>query len=71
MRNSHQVSDPLLTYTYPRTLAEAKARFPCAGDESVAVHGPYTDSYKPDRIVLRTCYVVCLALLFMVWRGWV
>jgi len=29
-------SDPL-TYRYPRTWAEAISRFPCAGDEAVAI----------------------------------
>ena len=61
----------MLTYRYPRTMAEAAMRYPCAGDDAKAIHGPYTGSHEPDRIVLRFCYATIAALLLMVWKGWV
>lgn len=64
------MNDKLLTYRYPRTLAEAAARHPCDAYDAQAIHGPYTGSFEPDRIVLRTCYICTAALLYMVWRGW-
>lgn len=35
------MNDKLLTYRYPRTMAEAASRYPCNAKDAIAVHGPY------------------------------
>jgi len=35
------MNDKLLTYRYPRTLAEASSRYLCDGEDARAIHGPY------------------------------
>ena len=49
----------LLTYRYPRTLAEAASRYPCNAEDAVAIHGPYRRPLV-DRIAI-VAVIVCLA----------
>lgn len=58
------MNDRLLTYRFPRTLAEAAARHPCCGGDAPAVYGPYKRSYDVDSLVAWFCVcalaVVCV-----------
>jgi hypothetical protein len=62
-------SDPL-TYRYPRTLQEVANRYACTGEESVAIHGPYSGEWDPDRMVMGFCIAAVLALVVMASLGW-
>ena len=54
------MTDKLLTYRYPRTLAEAASRYPCNGKEAVAVHGPYRRPLVTDDRIAIAAIIVCL-----------
>ena len=54
------MNDKLLTYRYPRTMAEAASRYPCNGEEAVAVHGPYRRPLVADTWIAVVAVVVCL-----------
>lgn len=49
------MNDRLLTYRFPRTLAEAAARHPCCGGDAPAVYGPYKRSHDVDSLVGYFC----------------
>ena len=55
--------DKILTYRYPRTMAEAASRYPCNGEEAVAVHGPYRKPLVADNWI--AIVVVALTLIVL------
>lgn len=62
-----------LTYRFPRTWAEAAARFPCAGDEAVAVRRYRTPLHKRMIWALAdygAVVLVALALAYLFAHGW-
>lgn len=60
----------MLTYTYPRTMAEAASRYPCNGEEAVAVHGPYRRPLvTDDRITVAVVLAVLIGLGIGIVRG--
>ena len=54
------MTDKLLTYRYPRTMAEAASRYPCNGKEAVAVHGPYRKPLVTDDRIAIVAVIMCL-----------
>ena len=60
MTTTTQRDDYMLTYTYPRTMAEAASRYPCNGEEAVAVHGPYRRPLVTDDRIAIAAVIVCL-----------
>lgn len=55
------MNDKLLTYRYPRTLAEAASRYPCDAKDAVALHGPYRKPLVTDDRIAIVAVIVCLA----------
>lgn len=54
------MNDKLLTYRYPRTMAEACARYACDAQDAIAVHGPYRKPLAADNWIAVIAVVVCL-----------
>lgn len=63
MTTTTQRDDYMLTYTYPRTMAEAASRYPCNGEEAVAVHGPYRRLLVTDDHIAAAAVILVLASL--------
>lgn len=57
------MNDKLLTYRYPRTLAEASSRYLCTADDAIAIHGPYRRPLVADTWIGIAATVVTLATL--------
>lgn len=62
-----------LTYRTPRTLAELSSRFPCAGDEAIAVHAYRTPLHL--RVIWRLAdlgavVLVAVAIAYGLAYGW-
>lgn len=57
------MTDKLLTYRYPRTLAEAASRYPCSAEDAVALHGPYRKPLVADTWIGIAATVVTLVTL--------
>lgn len=55
------MTDKLLTYRYPRTLAEAASRYPCNAKDAIAVHGPYRRPLVADNWIAGLIVVASLA----------
>jgi len=64
------MEEKLLTYRYPRTLAEACARYACDGKDAVAVHGPYKTAMNPDDVVTAFCLAMFAVLAVFALLGW-
>jgi hypothetical protein len=54
------MNDKLLTYRYPRTLAEASSRYLCDGEDARAIHGPYRRPLVSDDRIAIVAVIVCL-----------
>lgn len=54
------MNDKLLTYRYPRTLAEASSRYLCDGEDARAIHGPYRRPLVADTWIGIAAVIVCL-----------
>ena len=54
------MNDKLLTYRYPRTMAEAASRYPCNAKDAIAVHGPYRRPLVTDDRIAIVAVVACL-----------
>ena len=54
------MTDKLLTYRYPRTLAEASSRHLCDGEDARAIHGPYRRPLVTDDRIAIVAVIVCL-----------
>jgi hypothetical protein len=52
--------DKLLTYRYPRTLAEASMRYACDAQDAIAMHGPYRRPLVADTWVAIATVIACL-----------
>lgn len=65
------MNDRMLTYRYPRTLAEACARHACDGEDARAIHGPYKTELNPDDVVVMVCAVMAVVVAVMAAVGWV
>jgi hypothetical protein len=70
MTDTTQRDDYMLTYRYPRSMAEVIARYPCAGAEAVAIHGPYRRLVATDdRITVAVVLAVLIGLGIGIVRG--
>jgi hypothetical protein len=54
------MTDKLLTYRYPRTMAEAASRYPCNAKDAIAVHGPYRKPLVADNWIAIVAVIMCL-----------
>ena len=54
------MTDKLLTYRYPRTMAEASSRHLCDGEDARAIHGPYRRPLVTDDRIDIVAVIVCL-----------
>lgn len=54
------VADKLLTYRYPRTLAEARLRMPCNRDEAIAIF--HYRAKRPFRTAMMVAFVASAVL---------
>lgn len=54
------MNDKLLTYRYPRTLAEASSRYLCDGEDAIAIHGPYRRPLVTDDRIAIVAVIMCL-----------
>ena len=54
------MTDKLLTYRYPRTLAEASSRYLCDGEDARAIHGPYRHPLVTDDRIAIVAVIMCL-----------
>ena len=57
------MNDKLLTYRYPRTMAEAASRYPCNAKDAIAVHGPYRKPLVADNWIAIAAAVVALVTM--------
>ena len=57
------MNDKLLTYRYPRTLAEASSRYLCDGEDARAIHGPYRRPHEDDTRICIAATVFTLVTL--------
>ena len=55
------MTDKLLTYRYPRTMAEAASRYLCDGEDARAIHGPYRKPLVADNWIAGLIVVASLA----------
>ena len=63
------MNDQLLTYRFPRTLAEAAARHPCTGEDAPAIQGPYKRVWDVDTLVAWFCVCALAIVCFLVIAG--
>lgn len=54
------MNDKMITYRYPRTLAEASSRYLCDGEDAIAIRGPYRRPLVTAGRIAIVAIIMCL-----------